>query len=420
MEQIPSLKKILFRYRMTTVIHMALIFLLILFYVFSINRFIVQPYPQVTFHGIISLLSGIFLSYLFLRTKIKISHVLLKDHPGNRIGRFSKKRIIREIDDILSEFSGREKPSIFIIQSKALGPFTIDTLGLNSFNKLNAIYLPEYIFSIMTMEEVKAIILHELGHFNRYIYPLNKFRFPYLLAMPFVPLYFTDVIPDFIFSFFYAAVLLGGFLLQGRILKTDNRPIEFLADYFAAKRIGMLPTINGLISAVRYGAMLEYINKCILTEIKKNRKISLKYQGSIFEKILKKLPSAIVPETRLCKEVRRSMKSQFSKNLPALPNETVEKENRLIDNMLFLTTVSDDREMADWSKFDNIIKNNKIDEEEFPAFIEYLGKNRDKLLIKSANEDPFLIKLNASHPLVRDRILFLYKNREKLSLKSPQ
>ncbi len=72
----------------------------------------------------------------------------------------------------------------------------------NCFGRLNAIYLNTYILKALKKEELKAILVHELAHFHRYLSPLNRNEWvATLISTASIFLLFTLIPQLILFSF---------------------------------------------------------------------------------------------------------------------------------------------------------------------------------------------------------------------------
>jgi Zn-dependent protease with chaperone function len=339
--------------------------------------------------------------------------VKIDEYNWDPIGNFSKNDLSILLNLIFKEFKNQELPAIYIIRDKLTSPFVIDTYLFNFKKNVNAIYLPEYLFFILNTEELKSIILHEIGHFKKYMLPLERFIFPLIFFIFLSPIYIYYFFHLYLFLPLYFISIFILFYNQKNIFYEKSTTQEYLSDFFSAERVGVLNCINGLNALIKYNEAIEYIRKQILLYIKKDKRLSVKLYSILLENIALTIPYRIYSKKKILKLINNYMSSdEIKKYYRDLSEHKIKKEDQSIDSMLVFNFMSDDIESADWSKFDNYIVNKKIEEEEYNDLIKYLKKNTDKVLFRETNEDRFSAIMNGSHPLVRNRILFLHKNKK--------
>lgn len=164
-----------------------------------------------------------------------------------KIGNYTIEEINEIINETLQEFNKKEHPNIYILQLRKLNALSIDTYLLNFIRPFNAVYISEPLFQLLNKQELKALLLHEFGHFYKYIHADIRMRLPKYLFMT-LPFALTV----FVSGFFLKAIVGIGILIliiniSSALHKRDEHIKEYLSDYFAAVRAGKLNIINSLI-----------------------------------------------------------------------------------------------------------------------------------------------------------------------------
>ncbi|MBN1997176.1 M48 family metalloprotease [candidate division KSB1 bacterium] len=358
-----------------------------------------------------AIFAGIFLSMLYFGAPIKLKPVRIEDFKNYPIGNFTKSQIKNLLRSIDHELNSKNNPTIYIIKDKLKGPFAISTLLFKSKKKVNSVYIPEYLFYILNSDELEAILLHEMGHVEKYMLPLMRFIFPIYFFTFLAPIYLYYFFPV---NFFIPVYILSLFIMlryQKKFFIEKSTTQEYLADFFSAERVGILNYINGLITSIGYHELIEYASKRLLEHIEKNKKLSVQKYPVLLKNFINDIPYNLRSKRRITALLKKYISS---KEIKTFYNDLDEKhlkiEKKIIHHMLVFHFMSDDIKTADWSKFDNYIHNKKIEKQEYEGFIKYLLENENKVLFRDSNEDKYTILMEGMHPSLRDRILFLHKN----------
>lgn len=358
----------------------------------------------------------IFKDYIgvFLRKKTPMGKV-----KSEKIGQYYTKDIKIMISKIFENYKNKELPEIYIIDEYD-SAYVIDIYVFNFLKPINAIYLPIYYFNILKFDEIKAIIGHELGHFYKYILPLKRFIFPlnlFLCLIPVFSLYFMNIFKEY-FLFIYLFLFIPYSFIIQKTITFQSKNAEYLSDYYSAKLFGKLNFINSLIVLSKHDEVLEYLQEKILVSIKNHNDISIKNFAFIFSQVINLTPYEVFSKYELDKIVNDFFKSakvkKFRKKLSKLK---VKQEIQCIDLILESLNSNDfkvdDDKIIDWSEFDFIKKNYRIEEDEYNYLIKSITKNLDKQLVGSLSDSDS--KFNNLHPSLRKRILFLDKNISELN-----
>lgn len=198
------------------------------------------------------------LKQLLLYRLLSVRLSVVKDA---RIGNFDVSEIRQVVDEVLSNTVTRERPEVFIMKVDTVNAMAVNVYLFNFIKMANALYVGNKSFSCLNKEELKALLYHEMGHFNKYMYTesnmlgLNLF---YFLILPFsFIIFFHGFWMKAIFAVALLAALLYLFQKVRKAQNYDNHILEYLCDLTAAKHTGNLTTINMLIEVARQNVVKE-------------------------------------------------------------------------------------------------------------------------------------------------------------------
>ena len=343
---------------------------------------------------------------LFAKKKVRVRNL----RKAQRIGPYSA----REVQDMASELfwphRSKEIPAIFITQTKAEGAYVLDSLLFNFIRPLNAVYISEHLFNLLSLNEIKAILSHELGHFYHHMRPLNRIRFLLTLLNATIPIYLARLLLGSLNAgAFVIWVVFTIFFLRAinRWFLRVSRSHEYLCDHHAARRFGVLNFINGLIKISKHSEIVALLQESALKRVREDQRVSVQQCKEIFKQIEECMPKQqATPE-----HLKRIIDTVFSSDkLPRLDQpmskEQAEKESAKIDS--FISSFFDRAgfKMIDWKEFDTENVDGRISAAEYPKLIECLKRNPDGQLFQTMSDHAPFASQN-SHPTVRQRILFL-------------
>jgi Zn-dependent protease with chaperone function len=325
------------------------------------------------------------------------------------IGNYKVVEIREIVDSVFANFKGKEIPKVYIIDEPTGGPMVIDTYVFNFLGPLNAIYIPRHVFGVYKPNELKAIIAHELGHFYHYMYPIQRFPYPFYLLATLVPLITFPLVNIWVAI---AILVVFSFLFHPLLYKAFNhksKRMEYLCDLFAAKLFGKLNIINGLIVTCKYSELVELTQKKVLKNIKVDDTLSVENYGDIFDQILRVMPKQPSSRDELDSVITEVISNFDHKSYKTKLSKTaIKKEHALISVMLTDPFYSKKREVLDWSTFDFIKRNHRIEPGEYTALIQTILDKKSYLIDSVTDEDDD--ELSSTHPSIRSRILCLDKN----------
>jgi Zn-dependent protease with chaperone function len=133
--------------------------------------------------------------------------------------------------------------------------FVINIYLLNFISPANAVYITKKSFNCLTREEIKALLFHEMGHFNKYIYDENKILKSGLFLFLIMPFAFTVLVHGFLFKVGFVLLAITIIVVIWSKLRNskdyDNHVLEYLSDLYAAEKEGLLNTVNMLITLAK-------------------------------------------------------------------------------------------------------------------------------------------------------------------------
>lgn len=167
------------------------------------------------------------------------------------LGRYSAEEIKTTVDSVGKKLGAKESPNLYISIDKSANATTTNSMFFNFLPRFNAIYLNSYLFNALKRNELKAILVHELAHFHRY---MDVFTRNTWIAIPlYTGLMFAvfSLIPYLATAWYTAllALLITLYLLFvgiGYLITLTGRDLEYASDAEAAETIGALPIINAL------------------------------------------------------------------------------------------------------------------------------------------------------------------------------
>ena len=171
-----------------------------------------------------------------------------------KIGMYTRNELDTLVNEVFEHALENEKPSIYLLNLDAANALAVNIYLLNFIKPLNALYITRKCLECLERQELKAILYHEMGHFNGFMYAGSrtvKFSLFFVLFMPFAftvafngGVGFSYVIGLLVFLFLLAKIVLGS-------AEKRNHAIEHLSDLYAADKVGALSTINALIALGR-------------------------------------------------------------------------------------------------------------------------------------------------------------------------
>jgi Zn-dependent protease with chaperone function len=184
---------------------------------------------------------------LTLRLRSRPLTRMARRTPDATFGHVSASQLAAMVEDAGREFEGREQPAVYVLRAQAANACAINARYLDILAPFNAVYITTGLLARLDREEVRAVLLHELAHFHRYIYAdyTTKLALQMVLGTAIATGWrclqtYGNAAGVIAFVAIIAPIGMG---LSARV----DRHIEFLCDHFAARRAGLLPMVNALV-----------------------------------------------------------------------------------------------------------------------------------------------------------------------------
>jgi Zn-dependent protease with chaperone function len=191
----------------------------------------------------------------------RLMSVRLSDVKDARLGNFDVSEVREMVNEVLHSTATHERPEVYIMKIDAVNAMAVNVYLFNFIRMANALYVGDKSFSCLSKGELKAMLHHEMAHFNKYMYTesnmlgLNLF---YFLVLPFsFIIFFHGFWIKAIFVVGLVVALLYIFMKVRKAQNYDNHILEYLCDLTAAKHTGNLTTINMLIEVARQNVVEE-------------------------------------------------------------------------------------------------------------------------------------------------------------------
>ena len=199
---------------------------------------------------------------------LKLFSVKLSKFKEPQIGQFTIQDVRLLVDEVLDVSIINEKPEVYIWDIDMVNALVINIYLLNFLKPANAVYITKKSFTCLSREEMKAMLMHEMGHFNQYIFDENKILNIGLFLFFFMPFAFTVLLPGVILKIgfvIFTIIAITYFLNKIRNEKDyDKHTLEYLSDFYAAEKVGHLNTINMLITISKENAVTKEDDKAII------------------------------------------------------------------------------------------------------------------------------------------------------------
>jgi heat shock protein HtpX len=353
--------------------------------------------------------------------------------------------LVEKTVQLVSQMSKKAKikvKKIFVYRKAVPNAFSLDLVPIPFFRRPYLV-LNTNVLEILSDNELKAVIAHELAHVShgdslvRLILSIPRL---YLnLVYLFIYLQILTGIQDAIFESLDIVVAIERLAFLGlvylilivltkvtlRFLYSANRQAEYLADYFAAQLVGSDVLINSLIHLGQRSETMQVLLKEIewLQGLSNDKKISPTFLRNIYQRF---------PKTQLDEDHAREIAPRLF--LEEKFSELINSYNIQLDikmiNELIVSAVSSllerrakyfddldekDKELKpsylkektiDWRRFDSD-ESQYLEPEEINSFIATLITHSDKMVFE--HELFQLPEKNPDHPSYRDRILNIYR-----------
>ncbi len=395
-----------------TIVTIEVVLCLVLIYFINWRQILNQPLIAVVS---IAAIMGPYLyslAWTFSEKKKEVSQ--LKE--TTRFGVFDKhmlQRIYRETLEKL-KLPHRGLP-LYITADRTLNASSIrNGLGI-LFKRFNGIFLHRQVLHMLTPEEVQDTIGHELGHYYAYYHKIQDFHFLALILASLIGLITLQWIDVNNTYFGFAIVLVCPMAVSFfHYYSTGNlaHTIEYLCDDFGAHTNGIEVGITAL---MKLGVASELYTAILFESLSSTKNNNLT-AAEILESIERAMPFGHVQNEEVLLAVQRELKRRREQG-PSVAgflkyawnsDRDAETEEEIEEQLKrYRAMVSQPR--LDWEAL--------LDD---PAVIQFPGQRLEFLieLIERYPDQPLFYEMqdesNSTHPPLRNRILYLWYNREAI------
>ncbi|MDA1178690.1 MAG: M48 family metalloprotease [Planctomycetota bacterium] len=351
---------------------------------------------------------------LWANNKKRIDH--LKEQT--RFGQFDKHVLRSLFQDTLRRLNlPDDQIPVYVTASKSLNAGAV-RLGLGLFfRSLNGVYLNRQVLHKLEPEEVQDIMGHELGHYYRYYLVSDQFRILTLTLGTLVNIYVVQIanISDAFGPIIIALIASGFWSLSGFHRSRLAQSIEYLCDDMGAQVHGTVVSINGLLKLGADAEMLYAVQRQLLLSRAHTRSGDL---AADLDAIEKAIPYGHISPDELKAVAERTLKQRARKN------QSVSLTGYL--RYLWQSEEAEDArsEMSNQAKMIRLMP--RLPWEQLLSDPQRIHLTHDAIAklveILEAHPDQVLFHLpdvfgsdNDSHPPIKSRILFLWKNQQSVS-----
>ena len=298
-------------------------------------------------------------------------------------------------------FGRREKPNVYVAIDKEANALAVNSMLLNRIPSFNAISLNSYLCRALSRDELRAILVHELAHFHRYMSPFARNAWLGALGSIAACVVMFAVDPEILEDPVLIAALplwapLPFLWLFRKIAGLGRRDLEYACDAVAAEVVGVEPTINALLKLGDRAEIFELVEQEMGRHLDEHPKAKGKaVEQALFDRI---------PEQPIdLEEARRLLRSE---PLPRKGGSKITTRN-LLDVVRAKHKLRTALKVVRWSRFDTIRRDGRLDRDELHGYVRSLTGDKNSATHAIASDHPKLER-DGTHPSMRKRIVYLY------------
>lgn len=344
---------------------------------------------------------------------------LLTQRTTKYLGKHQTDRIIQLCETVIAEnfHEHEERPSIYLVDTLATHASARNSLILNGIKHLNAITLSQELFDVLNIEEIRAIIAHEIGHFKHYMSLAKRLAvFPFLffiltaycLTALLIPVVHIPGVVVYILCF-----VLMKFLVTWPF-QVFQHDIEFLSDLYAAQQYGKLTMVNALIKLYQMNNVEMLLNMEIAKCMLNNDRVEMKDMESLRGRVKKTLSKKIYDESLIARQIRTQFQKMSWAHKQPLSEDARKKRDKTLQDYLTRLSHMRNYRTIPWDDVDHHTRDGRIDIVEYDGLIEVLKSHPELQLFNTPQDNIRKMKFR-THPTLRERILFLDANCANLN-----
>ena len=324
----------------------------------------------------------------------------LEEAPEELRGALEPEEVEALVETVAQRFRRKAKPNLYVAIDQAANAFAANSMLFNFIPRYNAILLNSYLVRALTRDQLRAILVHELAHFYRYIGPFGRNAWLGAVGSIAACVGFFSADPDVAEVSLLVVLLvlwwapLPFMWLFSKIAQLGQHDLEYACDAVAAEVIGVEAMVNALL---RMGDRAELIEMVVLEIARQTDEDRRARVAEIADDLLERVPEGPIDLA----EARRAL------GLATRPEQAEPRTPGVFGRVRRTFKEHQALEVVHWSRFDTIRRDGELDRQELHRYVESLGQAGYVATHSVALEHP-LVGSVSSHPSTRKRIVYLY------------
>ena len=304
------------------------------------------------------------------------------------------------VQTVADRFRRKTKPNLYVLVDQAANALAANSMLLNFIPRYNAIYLNSYLVRALTRDQLRAILVHELAHFYRYMGPFGRNAWLAVVGSiaACVAVFSTD--PDMaeisllvvLFILWWAP--LGFMWIFLKIASLGQHDLEHACDAVAAEMIGVEPMVNALLRMGDRAELMEMVLLAVHEQTDEDRRAKV---TEVADALVERIPDRPID----LEEARRAL------DLATAPEEAEPPKGGALGGIRRSVKEHKALRVVRWSRFDTIRRDGQLDRQELHRYVESLGEGGYTATHDVALEHPLVGSLS-THPSTLKRIVYLY------------
>jgi Zn-dependent protease with chaperone function len=313
------------------------------------------------------------------------------------------KTVSRLIESVGEMLGAKERPNVYIAVDKQANAWSANSMLFNFIPRYNAVFLNSYLFHVLSPKEQRAILVHELAHFFRYIGPLGRNVWLGVVTAVAASIAVLTWEPDLtnpvgaLMVVWWAPLpFQWAFNIFASI---GQRELEYACDAVAAEVVGAEAMANALLKIGDRAEVYELVEQEMEKHLDKNPKAKIAEVNQVlFDRI---------PETPVdLGEAKRALRAE------PLPDSCGDRKDRKKNRKLLKAIRKNHKlrralKVMRWSRFDTIHHDGWLNRTELGRYVRSLASDQKAATHEIASYHPEQEHLQ-THPSTRNRVVYLY------------
>jgi Zn-dependent protease with chaperone function len=324
----------------------------------------------------------------------------LEEAPEDLRGALEPEEVETLVKTVARRFRRKAKPNLYVAIDQAANALAANSMLLNFIPRYNAIFLNSYLVRALTRDQLRAILVHELAHFYRYMGPFGRNAWLAVVGSiaACVAVFSTDPdmaeIPLWMVLFVLWWAPLGFMWVFLKIASLGQHDLEYACDAVAAEVIGVEPMVNALLRMGDRAELMEMVLLEIHRQTDDDRRAKV---TEIADALLERVPDGPIDLA----EARRALR------LEAPLEEAESRSGSVFGGVRRIVKEHKALGVVRWSGFDTIRRDGQLDRQELHRYVESLVQDGHVATHDVALEHPLVGSLS-THPSTLKRIVYLY------------